>query len=608
MSISFEYFDPETELGTLDENGRPTRPRKKPGRKPNPPSPAQRKAQNRAAQRAFRERKHREIKDAEATIKRCAQARDEALRETRRLKRKTKALLYELNYLKGIILTFKIICLANNIDVPKIGCTGQTDEFGTEILCFSKTPDIPQALELYLDDKGHIISFPTDEFSLYQPTATTMTATTATETTATTATMSPDCNLTRGFNSVSSPSSRTCSSSSRSESNPHDDTATMTAASIISTPKLCFDLNSIGELHNQFQSQAYENQHQYPHPHQHQYEYQQHLQEQHKQHNQQHNQQQYPQYPQQQDQDQDQDQDQEQHNHQPLLTVQQFPHLTGPSFLQRLLEADIIQDPNYLTTFHDSFSGFYPEADFDEYFGQQLFGSDMVIEGEGEGECENDGGEKIGEGDGDELPEIDARTGLPRITTEPTPDPPVFHGKKMLPPMTPMQALDYLRVQKNIDKGGRTLFTPKLQRTIPHDTRIDLVPGSEMRDHMIMFQDYYDANELFDYLVESAMFLGGEMGNPDCWFVSPQFLGQYWFLCPNHTPQRMDNAVEIMRMLGQRMMSMMMERKEMLMSPHCKNGLNTPRTTPTTTAAAVRSTILKPTATMSTSRTARMSR
>ncbi|KAL0086484.1 hypothetical protein J3Q64DRAFT_1677467 [Phycomyces blakesleeanus] len=460
MSISFEYFDPETELGTLDENGRPTRPRKKPGRKPNPPSPAQRKAQNRAAQRAFRERKHREIKDAEATIKRCAQARDEALRETRRLKRKTKALLYELNYLKGIILTFKIICLANNIDVPKIGCTGQTDEFGTEILCFSKTPDIPQALELYLDDKGHIISFPTDEFSLYQPTATTMTATTATETTATTATMT-----------------------------------------------------------------------------------------------------------------------------------------------------DIIQDPNYLTTFHDSFSGFYPEADFDEYFGQQLFGSDMVIEGEGEGECENDGGEKIGEGDGDELPEIDARTGLPRITTEPTPDPPVFHGKKMLPPMTPMQALDYLRVQKNIDKGGRTLFTPtELQRTIPHDTRIDLVPGSEMRDHMIMFQDYYDANELFDYLVESAMFLGGEMGNPDCWFVSPQFLGQYWFLCPNHTPQRMDNAVEIMRMLGQRMMSMMMERKEMLMSPHCKNGLNTPRTTPTTTAAAVRSTILKPTATMSTSRTARMSR
>lgn len=41
----------------LDEQGNPIKIRKKPGRKPNPASPALRKAQNRAAQRAFRERK-----------------------------------------------------------------------------------------------------------------------------------------------------------------------------------------------------------------------------------------------------------------------------------------------------------------------------------------------------------------------------------------------------------------------------------------------------------------------------------------------------------------------------------------------------------------------
>jgi hypothetical protein len=41
--ISFEHFDPTLELGTLDEHGKPIRPKKKPGRKPNPPSPAQRK-------------------------------------------------------------------------------------------------------------------------------------------------------------------------------------------------------------------------------------------------------------------------------------------------------------------------------------------------------------------------------------------------------------------------------------------------------------------------------------------------------------------------------------------------------------------------------------
>src|SRR5438132_370648 len=43
--------------------------RKKPGRKPNPASPALRKAQNRAAQRAFRERKERHLRDLEDTIK-----------------------------------------------------------------------------------------------------------------------------------------------------------------------------------------------------------------------------------------------------------------------------------------------------------------------------------------------------------------------------------------------------------------------------------------------------------------------------------------------------------------------------------------------------------
>ncbi|KAI9004874.1 hypothetical protein CLU79DRAFT_782162 [Phycomyces nitens] len=444
MTISFEYFDPEIELGTLDENGRPTRPRKKPGRKPNPPSPAQRKAQNRAAQRAFRERKHREIKDAEATIKKIAQARDEALRETRRMKRKTRELLYEIKYLKGLILTFKILCLASNMDVPRIGCTEQTDEFGTEILSFSKTPDIPQALELYLDDHGHIISFPTEEFSLYQPTV-------------------PDSENV-GFSPMSSPSSHTCSS----ELNLH--------TSSIGTPTLGFDINSLGGLNHPLPQIPYQNEH---------------------------------------------------------------------SFLQQLIESGILTIPIDTSISLDDSQTLYNE----------LFGDIKLPE--------------IPEGE--EPPEIDARTGLPRITSEPTPDPPVFHEKKMLPPMTPIQALDYLRLQKNIDKGGRTLFTPtELQRMVPHDTRIDLIPGPEMRDHMIMFQDYYDANELFDYLVSSAMFLGGEMGNPDCWFVSPQFFGQYWFLCPNHTPERMDNAVEIMRMLGQRMMATMMERKEMLMSPHCK--------------------------------------
>ena len=103
----------------------------------------------------------------------------------------------------------------------------------------------------------------------------------------------------------------------------------------------------------------------------------------------------------------------------------------------------------------------------------------------------------------------------------------------------------------------------ELQRKIRHDTRIDVVPGAAMRDHMILFQDYYNANELFDYLTENSVFLGGEVGNPDSWFVPPSFFKRYWFLCPNHKPERMDNAVEIMIDLGKSMAQVLSKRKEM---------------------------------------------
>lgn len=166
--ISFEHFDPELELGNLDENGRPIRPRKKPGRKPNPPSPAQRKAQNRAAQRAFRERKRREMREAESTVKRCVYARDQALGEVRRLKRRLEELQFETNYLKGYALTLKMACIANQVEVPKFWDTGVTDDIGSDELTFSKTKGVPQQLEVFLDKKLNIISIDQHASSLHQ--------------------------------------------------------------------------------------------------------------------------------------------------------------------------------------------------------------------------------------------------------------------------------------------------------------------------------------------------------------------------------------------------------------------------------------------------------
>lgn len=80
---------------------------------------------------------------------------------------------------------------------------------------------------------------------------------------------------------------------------------------------------------------------------------------------------------------------------------------------------------------------------------------------------------------------------------------------------------------------------------------------------MILFQDFYDANELFKYLSESSLFLGGDLGNPDSWFVPPSFFRRYWFLCANHKRDRMDNIVDILAGLGKHMIELMGERKKM---------------------------------------------
>lgn len=153
MSLNFEHFDPQFEFGTVDkQTGEPVRPRKKPGRKPNPPTPAQRKAQNRAAQRAFRERKRREMHEAEMTVKRCLYMRDQAIQEAEGLRNKVDELTYEVNYLRGMVLSYKLACHANRVDVPK--CNDFMDG-SSNIKTTSST--IPPSLEVFLNNQRRII-------------------------------------------------------------------------------------------------------------------------------------------------------------------------------------------------------------------------------------------------------------------------------------------------------------------------------------------------------------------------------------------------------------------------------------------------------------------
>ncbi|KAG0330893.1 hypothetical protein BG004_001911 [Podila humilis] len=89
----------------------PSKTRKKPGRKPNPASPAVRKEQNRAAQRAFRDRKERHLQQLENMIKDLKEAHFQATlcaqREAQQLKGTIEALKSENFYLREVVFSFE---------------------------------------------------------------------------------------------------------------------------------------------------------------------------------------------------------------------------------------------------------------------------------------------------------------------------------------------------------------------------------------------------------------------------------------------------------------------------------------------------------------------
>ncbi|KAF9932119.1 hypothetical protein BGZ65_004596 [Modicella reniformis] len=89
----------------------PQKTRKKPGRKPNPASPAVRKEQNRAAQRAFRDRKERHLQQLENMIKDLKDSQHHAnirfQRETQQLKGIIESLQSENYYLREVVFSFE---------------------------------------------------------------------------------------------------------------------------------------------------------------------------------------------------------------------------------------------------------------------------------------------------------------------------------------------------------------------------------------------------------------------------------------------------------------------------------------------------------------------
>jgi hypothetical protein len=111
--FSFQYFDQECDFGIENADGERVRKRKKPGRKPNPPTIQERRAQNRAAQKAFREREQQRREEKER------QWLDYS-KEIKSLKKQLAATQYEAKYLKACVLHLTLACLTHRGSVPHI--------------------------------------------------------------------------------------------------------------------------------------------------------------------------------------------------------------------------------------------------------------------------------------------------------------------------------------------------------------------------------------------------------------------------------------------------------------------------------------------------------
>ncbi|KAF9093545.1 hypothetical protein BGX27_001607 [Mortierella sp. AM989] len=89
----------------------PNKIRKKPGRKPNPASPAVRKEQNRAAQRAFRDRKERHLQEMETTIKELKETNtrisQRLQKDAQQFKTTMETLQSENYYLRQVVFSFE---------------------------------------------------------------------------------------------------------------------------------------------------------------------------------------------------------------------------------------------------------------------------------------------------------------------------------------------------------------------------------------------------------------------------------------------------------------------------------------------------------------------
>ena len=107
------------------------------------------RAQNRAAQRAFRERKERHLRELEVALRQIRDQRDSVLKENNKLKADVDSYRVENWYLKGVVLTLQLVCYEKNLVIP------HHSPYLSEPALSIMAQSMPQSIAAYLDLNAH---------------------------------------------------------------------------------------------------------------------------------------------------------------------------------------------------------------------------------------------------------------------------------------------------------------------------------------------------------------------------------------------------------------------------------------------------------------------
>lgn len=69
------------------------------------------------------------------------------------------------------------------------------------------------------------------------------------------------------------------------------------------------------------------------------------------------------------------------------------------------------------------------------------------------------------------------------------------------------------------------------------------MPGAAIRDRMILFQDFYNMDDCFNFLTQTTVFMGGDVRNTRNWVLGPEYSLKFWFLSHQLVDQSYDDCL-----------------------------------------------------------------